>query len=101
MPAEPGVFSANPDPRFWGEAGQVGKEKIETLVRRYPGTHFAIAKWDTALAPVEALVREALADVRREAPFDLMAFPPDSKARFIDEAGRIRLDFDSIEFLRL
>ena len=31
-------------PRFWGEAGHVGEDKIEALTSRYPATHFAIAK---------------------------------------------------------
>ncbi|RIK43489.1 MAG: hypothetical protein DCC55_05405, partial [Chloroflexi bacterium] len=41
-PADPAAA-----PLFWGEAGQVGVEKIRALARRYPHTHFAIAKWDT------------------------------------------------------
>jgi hypothetical protein len=36
-------------PIFWGEAGQVGTDKIKSIARRYPDTHFAIAKWNTNL----------------------------------------------------
>jgi hypothetical protein len=48
--------------RFWGEAGHVGPEKIDTLIGRYPGTHFAIGKWDRALDPVLEMVEQAVHD---------------------------------------
>jgi hypothetical protein len=97
----PNIYTANPDPLFWGEAGQVGKEKLETLVARYPSTHFALAKWDTSLRPVVSLVEDALAAVERTAPFDLITFPPDSKTRFITESGSITVDFDLLDWHRL
>jgi hypothetical protein len=31
-------------PRFWGEAGHVGADKITYLVERYPQTHVALGK---------------------------------------------------------
>lgn len=43
----PDVVSMDPRcgrPRFWGEAGHVGPEKIESLVTRYPHTPLAGAK---------------------------------------------------------
>lgn len=101
VPEGPGLYTAKPDPRFWGEAGQVGREKIETLVRRYPGTHFALGKWDTDLRPVAALVSAALDGVARQAPFDLVAFPPDSVARFIGADGTIRVTHDDLDWTRL
>jgi hypothetical protein len=88
-------------PIFWGEAGKVGAQKIESLARRYRRTHFAIAKWDQRLVPLAELVSDALRGVRRDAPFDLISFPADSAERFIDERGEIVIDFEDIEWLRV
>ena len=89
------------DPVFWAEAGKVGTAKIESLARRFRGTHFALAKWDTALEPYESIVRSAVAGLDRGAPFDLIRFPPDGLARFVDERGEIRIDRDRLEWLRV
>lgn len=88
-------------PRFWGEAGEVGKRKIESLVRRYRHTHFALAKWDASLDPFREIVQEAVENVRRTAPFDLLCFPPESPERFIDDNGRIDINHDALQWLRL
>lgn len=88
-------------PRFWGEAGAVSREKIEALVRRYPRTHFAMGKWAAALAPFEELVREALAGTTRHAPFDLITFPDDAADRFLNERGRVSLAHDDLTWTRL
>ncbi|MCB0115841.1 MAG: hypothetical protein KDD84_17190 [Caldilineaceae bacterium] len=89
------------EPRFWGEAGQVAVDKIESLARRYRHTHFAIAKWDTSLRPFEEIVKRALHGLDRTAPFDLICFPADSADRFIDDHGEIHLRHDDVEWLRL
>jgi len=77
------------EPVFWGEAGQVGAEKVGALVRRFPRTHLAIAKWAAPLGPFEAIVREALRDQRRAAPIELLSFPPDAGERFIRDDGAV------------
>lgn len=88
-------------PRFWGEAGEVSVDKIESLVRRYRDTHFAMAKWDTDLEPYVEIVQEAIASYNRTAPFDLLRFPPDSAKRFIGERGTITLSREQITYIRL
>lgn len=88
-------------PRFWGEAGKVGVPKIESLVRRFRDTHFAMAKWSIDLAPFIDLVEEALKGYDRSAPFDLLSFPPDSAERFIDNKGYISLTHDDVTWVRL
>lgn len=101
---KPDVVALDPwhDPRFWGEAGAVSTEKIQALLARYPRTHFAMGKWDTALAPFAEIVRKGVRDgPRRHAPFDLLRFPADSRERFIDRKGRITLSFDDLEWRRL
>jgi len=91
-------------PTFWGESGKVGEDKIRSLVRRYPDTHFAIAKWDTGLKPFTQIVREALkaTAVKRSAPVDLLSFPADSYQRYVDKDGSIHLSHADIsEWVRL
>lgn len=87
-------------PRFWGEAGEISVAKIRSLARRYRQTHFAIAKWDTSLDPFIAILKDALDDLRRDAPFDLIRFPADSAERFIDDEGRIHITHADVEWIR-
>jgi hypothetical protein len=93
-------LAADGRPVFWGESGQVSVKKIESLVRRFPDTHFAIAKWETNLKPVAAIIAEALAGRPRAAPFDLIRFNADSAARFIDGEGNVRLTHADLEWQR-
>lgn len=95
------ALDENGKPRFWAEAGQVGRQKIHTLARRYRGTHFAIAKWDTGLDPFVTLVVEAVRGLQRSAPCDLIAFPPDAAERFIDADGHIHLGHADLDWVRL
>jgi hypothetical protein len=88
-------------PIFWAEAGQVGLEKTRSLLRRYRETHFAIAKWETRLDPYVELVNNALEDLRRSAPVDLLSFPEDSAERFIEKDGHIQLALGDVAWVRL
>ncbi len=94
-------LDARGEPGFWGEAGKVGAGKIESLVRRYPDTHFALAKWAVPLDPFVAIVRDAIDDRPRRAPFDLLRLPPDAAERFVADDGTITLGFDDIERVRI
>jgi hypothetical protein len=100
---KPDLVSLDPygSPRFWGEAGRIGVDKIRSLARRYRHTHFAIAKWDTRLAPYIGIVNEALAGLRRSAPFDLLNLPADSAERFIDDRGHVSVRHEDLEWVRL
>ena len=100
---KPDVVSLDPygRPRFWGEAGHVGPSKIHDLVRRHRKTHFAVAKWDTPLAPFVDIVHEAMEDYEPSGPFDLLAFPPDSAERFIDERGNIDVTHAALDWVQL
>lgn len=88
-------------PRFWGEAGQVGVEKIRSLTRRYRQTHMAIARWDTRLDPLAGIVSAALAGQERTAPVDLLRFPADSAERFVAADGTLTLTHADLEWIRL
>jgi hypothetical protein len=88
-------------PRFWGEAGRVGADKIRSLARRYRHTHFAIAKWDTRFPPFLGVVTQALEGLQRSAPVDLLNFPADSAERFVDERGQIHVTHADLEWRRL
>jgi hypothetical protein len=100
MPTTQDIYTILTPPLFWGEAGMVGKEKIETLVRRYPDTHFAIAKWTSHLRPHAAIIQEALHGVERTAPFDLIGFPQDSLTRHITPKGDIRIQLEDVPYHR-
>jgi hypothetical protein len=91
----------NVKPRFWGESGRVGKQKIHSLAKRFKGTHFALAKWDTRLDPYIEIVTETIDGLGRTAPFDLIHFPADSAERFIDQGGNIHLTHDDVLWIRL
>lgn len=88
-------------PLFWGEAGQVGVRKLESLFKRFPDTHFAVGKWNTRLAPHVQIARDALEEVTRRAPVDLLAFPADSADRFIDDGGTIQITHAELDWIRL
>lgn len=88
-------------PVFWGEAGKVSRDKIVSLVRRYRSTHFALAKWATRLDATEQIVRDAAARYPREAPFDLISFPPDSATRFVDSRGHLNPSLDAVRWVRI
>ena len=94
-------MGADGKPMFWGEAGQVGEAKIHALVKRYRSTHFAIAKWNRSLQPYVQIVREALAGVRRSAPYDLIAFPADSGQRFVNADGFVHVTWADVELIRI
>jgi len=89
------------EPLFWAEAGQVGRDKLRSLARRYRQTHFAIGRWASSLEPLADLAREAMAGLGRSAPFDLIRFPADSVERFIDADGRITVGHDAVQWLRI
>lgn len=84
-------------PVFWAEAGQVGVEKIRTLCRRYRDTHLVVAKWDVSLDSWREILDEAVAQVPRRAPVDLIRFPADSRERFVSRRGEIVVGFESLE----
>ncbi|MCU0514464.1 MAG: hypothetical protein MUE40_18070 [Anaerolineae bacterium] len=95
---KPDVVALAPDdgrcrpgtPIFWGEAGSVGRDKLAALVKRYPETHFAIGKWDTALHHPADLLRQVLHGVKRRAPVDLISFPA-AALECIDADGHIHI----------
>lgn len=100
---KPDVVSINEHgrPIFWGEAGKVNTQKIQSLARRLRNTHFAFAKWNTSLDTFEQLINDASSLHRREAPIDLLVFPADAGERFIDSEGRIHIRHEDIVWRRL
>lgn len=95
------AFDGSRVPVFWGESGQVSVKKIESLTRRFPDTHFALAKWSRSLQPYAEIVREAVADLDRAAPFDLLNIPQDAPERFINQDGVVTITFADVEWIRL
>ena len=99
-PPPGGLAYGDAQPVFWGEAGKVSAQKWRSLFRRFPDTHFALARWNERLAPHAAIVRGALADRPRRAPVDLIRVPPDA-ARFVARDGTLSLTFADVERLQL
>lgn len=85
------------EPRFWGECGHVGLEKLRTLLTRFRRTHFALARWSGTLRAHVELVEKALGEARREAPVELWLIPEDSAERFVDARGNITVDFEDLQ----
>ncbi len=88
-------------PLFWAEAGRVGAEKLRRLLKRFPRTHFALAAWGSALAPLETRIRRQSRGVKRVAPVDIIVFPKDAGTRFIDPRGHIRVAHNDLNWLRI
>jgi len=87
------------EPIFWGEAGQVSRDKIRSIVKRFPDTHFCIGKWQTGLRPHQRILEQALKGVKRNAPFDLINFPDDT-VNAIDDDGNITITHDDVDWVR-
>ena len=83
-------------PIFWGEAGEVGLEKLRHLCARHRETHLVFAKWATNLDPVAALIGSALEGVRRTAPVELLGFDADA-GRFFAPDGEVRVTPGDVE----
>jgi hypothetical protein len=96
----PTIYQVQPPPTFWGEAGQTGRDKIQSIVRRFPDTHFAMSKWDMSLAPYIDIVSDALKNVKRNAPFDIIRFNYGDEDT-IDDDGNINISFDDVEWVCL
>ncbi len=88
-------------PVFWGESERVSVRKIRYLLTRCRRTHFALARWNTDLAPFETIVQKAMAGVGRQAPVDLLSFPADSTERFISADGDISIRLTDVTWIRL
>jgi hypothetical protein len=83
-------------PVFWGEAGEVGAEKLRLLCTRYRDTHLVFAKWATNLQPFAAQIEAALRGVQRRASIELIGFDAEA-ARFIAPNGAIAIEPGDVE----
>jgi hypothetical protein len=93
-------FDDNGEPIFWAEAGQVSRRKLRTLVQRHRSTHLVFAKWNLNLAPLYRILKKEMAAVRRRAPVDLISFPAESDAHFVQPDGTIQITFKDIQHMR-
>ena len=87
-------------PEFWGEAGKVGARKLRTLIRRFRSTHIVFAKWNMNLEPLQKMVQKEMPFTHRNAPVDLISFPPDSVQRFIVTGKTIQITINDVHLLR-
>jgi hypothetical protein len=92
-------LDARGHPVFWGEAGEVGLQKLRLLCARYRDTHLVFAKWAINLQPFAAMIDSALAGVQRSASLELIGFDADA-ARFVDATGQITISFEDVSCRR-
>lgn len=94
----PDLVQLGPDqrPQFWGEAGEVGADKLHALCTRYRDAYLVFAKWANNLQPFAAQIDSALRGARRSAPIDLIGFDADA-ARFVAPDGTIAIGFNDVE----
>lgn len=85
---------------FWGECGQVKHSKLRDLVRRYPDTHFAVAKWRAPLADYVRVAQSVVQGVRRSAPFDVLCFET-RHLHTVTSNGQITIAFDDVQWQRI
>ena len=87
---KPDLFALDPTGQgveFWGECGVVSADKLRTLLKAHPACHFAFSKWNARADLFAAQIDAALRGVRRRAPVELVAFPPDADAWLDEPAG--------------
>lgn len=72
---------------FWGECGEVSREKILTLISRYRDTHLSFAKWNIKPAPFEQIIVDSLDKIRkkRNAPVDFINFSEEDRENIADD----------------
>ena len=99
---KPDLVALSPKgPLFWGEAGHVGNQKLQRVLKRFPQTHFAFAVWGASLASMESRIRRQTRSANRKAGIDLIRFPEDASPRFIDPRGNIRIHPDDLSWQRI
>ncbi|MEL6617079.1 MAG: hypothetical protein AAFQ43_15155 [Bacteroidota bacterium] len=101
-PPPGGLAYGEPEPVFWGEAGKVSEKKWRSLLRRFPDTHFAVAKWGSpaALRPHTEILCRVLGSRQRPAPLDLLAVPSDASS-FVAPDGTLAVTWDDVHRQRL
>ncbi|WP_420454433.1 hypothetical protein [Rubrivirga sp.] len=99
-PPPGGLAYGDPEPTFWGEAGKVSVQKWRSLLRRFPDTHVAWARWAERLDPHATTIRRALGRRPRRAPVDLVRVPADVE-RHLAPDGTFDLTPADVERVRL
>lgn len=64
---------------------------------KYRKTHIVLAKWHTGSDMWRKSDEMVLKNITGFAPVDLICFAADSTGTFIDDAGRIAIDFDALD----
>lgn len=99
-PPPGGLAFGDPRPTFWGEAGKVSERKWRSLFRRFPETHFALARWNERLGPHESIIRRALEGRARTAPVDLLRIPWSLSGQIADD-GTLAITFERVDWVQI
>jgi len=78
---------------FWGECGEVGEDKIISLIQKYRDTHLCFSKWAIKPNNFEGIIDKALAQLKkkRSAPIDFINFQEEHKA-YIEDNGEVGIE---------
>lgn len=99
---KPDLYALDPRAQgvtFWGECGVVSRDKLRDLLRRHPATHFAFSRWGARDDAFAALVADALQDVRRTAPVELLGVPSEA-AEWIRDGRELVVPPDGLHVRR-
>lgn len=84
------------EPVFWAECGQVSREKIKKLLKKYRNTHFVFLKWERDIEQFTELVGKEAAGIKRTSPVEVVKIPLDME-NYIRSDGEITITFKDCE----
>ena len=88
-------------PLFWGEAGKVSASKMAKILKQYPHTHFAFARWNGPTKPYRIMAEQCLRKHPHPAPIDILTFNEETVAHFIADDGQISLGWEDVRWERI
>ena len=92
---------------FWGECGEVSREKLVALIKKYRDTHLCFSKWNVYSGnirsgnirphPFEQMISQAVEALKRPrtAPIDFINFSEDHRKKIADD-GEVMLSWDDV-----
>ena len=86
------ALGAQGETLFWGECGEVSREKLTNLIKKYRSTHLCFSKWNIRSRPFEAMIEQAIRSSKRPrtAPVDFINFS-EIHREAVDPNGQILL----------
>ena len=82
---------------FWGECGEVSREKLIALIKKYRTTHLCFSKWNIRSYAFERMIERAIQSLKRPrtAPVDFINFKEKHRDSVADD-GEILLQWNEV-----